>query len=573
MLNRKFLITVFCAVLCRTSTGQAQDDDISLHRRIDRLIADATENYGQFASQPVAEAEFLRRVCLDLTGRIPSAAQRRAFLSNRTDDKRTELIDRLLKSPEHARRLQHYFDVLLMQRRPKKYVEPAKWREYLFTSIRENKSWRQLSRELLSADGTEDSKRGPARFLLDRDLKTEETTRDLGRVFLGRDLQCAQCHDHPDIEEYAQRHYFGISAFLNRSYVFKDPKSKQASIGEKADGTVKFTSVFTSEEAETAPRILDLPAIEDPQPDREPYVAKPDSKTRGVPKYSRRLLLADAVTDPANQAFRLTIANRLWALVMGRGLVEPLDMFHSENPPSHPKLLDVLADDLAAHDYDMRHTIREIVLSQTYQRSSLLCDNLSDSATGEANSRLGSERGNESSRYFSGLLKPLSPEQLAWSMMQACGLVDITQAAMAVKLQKESPDLKPDSTEYEWRLEALVNKELQPHVDTFVTIFASANESSRFDATAKQALFVLNGPLIGQWLQPADGNLMSRLQSVEDQQQVANIVFPELLTRTPTKREVTALSELLKAGGNDRRSVLQQAVRSILCSAEFRFNH
>ena len=557
MLKTRLAIVVGCVAFLFQAEARTDEGSEPLHQRIDRLIADPTVDYQKHASELASDAEFLRRVYLDLTGRIPAADQAREFFKDTDSNKRLRTIDRLLKSPEHARHLQHHLDVMLMQRLPQKHVEVQQWREYLFASIRENKSWDMLTREILSADGFDAEHRAPARFLLDRELKAEETTRALGRVFLGRDLQCAQCHDHPNIDDYAQRHYFGLNAFLNRSYLFTDPKSKKKSIGEKADGTVKFTSVFTNVESETAPQMLDLPPFEDPDPDKEPYVSKPEKKSRGVPKYSRRLLLAKAVTDPANRDFRLNIANRLWALVMGRGLVEPLDMFHSENPPSHPKLLDLLANDLAEHGYDMRRTIREIVLSRTYQRSS----------------RLSHDEASESERYYAGLLKPLSPEQLAWSMMQATGIVKKTHRKMAVTLQTDRPALPAPSGDFAFKLEALINKEQTAHVDTFVTVFASANESSRFDATANQALFVLNGELIGEWLKPDKDNLTARLLECETPEQVAEELFLSLLTRRPTENEIAALANLLKEDKADRTAVLKQAVRSILCSAEFRLNH
>ena len=163
-------------------------------------------------------------------------------------------------------------------------------------------------------------------------------------MFLGVDLECAQCHDHPCIDDYLQRHYYGLSAFLKRSYLFTDPKTKQKVLGEKAEGDVKFTSVFTSEEGQTDPRVLNLPGIPDPEPAKELYIAKPSSQVRGVPTYSRRLQLAKAMVAADNADFRRNIVNRLWALMIGRGLVEPLDIRHSDNPPSHPEVLELLAD-------------------------------------------------------------------------------------------------------------------------------------------------------------------------------------------------------------------------------------
>lgn len=552
------LTAIFCcaAVWCAVTTC-AGEVHVPLHAQIDQQIEGAAADFESRTSEPSTDAEFLRRVYLDLTGRIPSVRVCREFFRDQDSEKRSRVIDRLLESPEHVRHLQHRLDVMLMQRRPKVHVDLADWQQYLFDSIRANKPWDVLVKEILSADGVDADKRAAARFLLDRELKPDETTRDLGRVLLGRDLECAQCHDHPTIDDYAQRHYFGLSAFLNRSYLFTDPTSKQKSIGEKAEGTVRFTSVFTSVEAETAPRMLDLPPFVDPDPGTNPYVVKPGKKSRGVPTYSRRLLLADAVTNSDNRAFRLNIANRLWAMVMGRGLVEPLDMFHSQNPATHPDLLNLLADDLAANDYDMRRFIRELVLSETYQRSSTGHDLQTQ----------------EPVSYSTGILKPLTPEQLAWSVMQGTGVVAQTRSSILSKLQVEEPDGVFDTRESEFRLEKLVNDQLSPRVAEFVAVFASTNESSRFDATANQALFVLNGPLIGTWLQPAEQNLMARAMNLNDPRLIAEELFLSLLTRLPTDAEITAITGFINGTADERKMVLKQAARSMLSSAEFRFNH
>lgn len=572
----------------------AEDEAIEpLHQTIDRLIEAKVPDYEQRASASVSDFEFVRRVYLDLTGRIPSRTQTAEFLDDGRQDKRRQLVDELLQRPEHVRHLQQHFDVLLMQRRPKKHIELAEWRKYLFASLRENKPWDKLVRELLSVDGTEPATRPAARFLLDRELQPAETTRDLGRVFLGRDLQCAQCHDHPLVNDYAQQHYFGLQAFLNRSYVFTDPKTKLASIGEKAEGDVKFTSVFTSVEAQTAPRMLDLPELADPEKVPEPYIAKPDKNTRGIPTYSRRLLLAGAITASENRAFTLNIANRLWALMMGRGLVEPLDMFHSDNPPTHPELLDQLADDLVQHNYDMRRLIRQIALTDTYRRSSLL---RSDAAV-------------EPDTYLTAALKPLTPEQMAYSMMQATGVVESTRAAVLKELESQpaetpaaesqtaesdaaaaetaegeaakpqaeepTPETKPARSPRDdaFQVESMVHQKLAPHLEAFVTVFGSTNEASRFDATATQALFVLNGELIGTWLKPKTSPLMQRLMALDDADEIANELFLSLLIRPPTPSEIAFVESMLNDASHDRSAALKQLARSLLSSAEFRLNH
>ncbi len=270
-----------------------------LHKQIDALVS-AHPDFREPAAAKTDDASFLRRVHLDLAGSIPSASQVREFLADTSPDKRAKLIEKLLASPQYARRMQYVFDVMLMERRASKHIRAEQWQEYLRESFLQNKSWIQLSQEILTADGADERTRPAARFLLDRELNVDSVTRDIGRIFLGRDLQCAQCHDHPAIDDYLQRHYFGLAAFIKRSYVFKDPKTKESSIGEKAEGEVEFTSVFTSEKEETSPRMLDAPPITDPPGGDELYKIKPAKNVRSVPIYSRRLQLAKSLTDQSN---------------------------------------------------------------------------------------------------------------------------------------------------------------------------------------------------------------------------------------------------------------------------------
>ena len=377
-----------------------------LYPRIDQLIEDATQDFAKSAAPICSDEEFLRRVTLDLTGSIPSAGQTRAFLTDETptQKKRAALVDRLLASPRHARRMQYVLDEMIMERRAGGNVPDAEWRKWLRKAIQENRRWDAIVSEILAADGSDEAKRPAAKFYLDRNFDVDQVTRDVGRIFLGVDLECAQCHDHPTIDGYLQRHYYGISAFLKRSYLFTDPKSKKKMLGEKAEGDVKFTSVFTSVEGMTNPRLLDLPQIPDPEGVEKAYLVKPESKKRGVPKYSRRLQLPKSMISDENADFRRNIVNRLWAVMMGRGLVEPLDVRHADNPPTHPKVLDLVADEFRTQNYNVRWLLRELALTQTYQRR-----------------RSTSASSKEDASYAAAHLKPLSPEQLAWSIMDVTG--------------------------------------------------------------------------------------------------------------------------------------------------------
>ena len=544
---------LIAALLVQSAAAQ---DLPPLHQRTDQLVRAAQGEMADRLAAPASDTEFVRRLYLDLTGRIPTHPAVQEFLDNPADSRREQLVDQLLSTPQHALRLQHTFDVMLMQRLPKKHVEPTAWQDYLFSSFLQNKSWKQLASELLSADGAEQATRGQARFLLDRNLNVDETVRDIGRFFLGRDLQCAQCHDHPSIGDYPQQHYYGLSAFIKRSYLFTDPDSKLASIGEKAEGDVKFTSVFTNEENSTVPKLLNLPAIEDPKPAEDPYVTKPENKARGVPRYSRRQQLAPAMIADDNAAFRLNIANRLWALVMGRGLVEPLDMMHADNPPSHPELLDLLANDLRDHDYDIRYLVRQLVLSKTYQLSSEVAADASDPAA---------------QLYLNSALKPLTPEQLAWSTMQAVGLIELTRQAELAKLKMDNEDFDPAQADQALQLERAVHKALESHVATFIAVFASAN--SAFGPTAKQALFLENNDLLSSWLEPANGNLLDQLNGTASNDDAISTLYLVVLSRPARDEERQAMAQFLDTFAADRLTGLAQATRAILCSAEFRFNH
>jgi hypothetical protein len=338
-----------------------------LHVRIDELVA-----AGQVGpvSPTAGDAEFQRRVYLDLTGEIPSPADVRGFLDDSSPGKRSALVERLLASPSYARHMTHVFSTMFMERRPDKVIPAADWQQYLHKSLAGNKPYNQLAREILSADGADPALRPAAKFYLDRDGEPNALARDVGRIFFGRDLQCAQCHDHPNIDSYYQADYHGLLAFLSRGVLFTD-KEKKVFFAEKADGGAAFQSVFDRDaKGETRPRLFGGQQLAEPVfAAGEEYSVKPADGVRPVPKYSRRARLAEEATSGANRAFNENIANRLWAHMLGRGLVEPVDLHHVDNPPSHPELLALLADELVAMKFDAKAFLREIALSQAYARA------------------------------------------------------------------------------------------------------------------------------------------------------------------------------------------------------------
>lgn len=363
-------VACWLAVSAGAAPKSAPPAPAPLHERIDALIE---SEFAGPLTPPASDADLLRRAYLDLTGMIPTADEARAFFADSATDKRARLVDGLLATPQHARHLATFFDLTLMERRPQKHVDVGAWQQFLFQACLTNKPWHHLAREILAADGADEATRVAARFNLDREADPNLLTRDTGRIFFGMNLACAQCHDHPNVPDYLQRDYHGLFAFFNRTYLFTRDRDKKAFVAEKAEGDVTFASVFTKESGATRPRLPGGAQLTEPSfPRFTEYAVPPDAKDknlRPVPKFNRRAELAKAATESNNRAFNRNIANRLWALLMGRPLVAPVDELHSQNPAAYPALLDLLATDFAAGGYDTRAFLRELALTRAYGRS------------------------------------------------------------------------------------------------------------------------------------------------------------------------------------------------------------
>jgi hypothetical protein len=371
----------FIALLCAGSgsaTGRAADP-VPLHARVDALL-ERGQPGGQAAL--AGDAEFLRRTWLALHGTIPSAAQARAFLADQAPAKRARLVDALLADRQFARWMAVRLDVMLMERRGETHTKAAPWRDWLEESIAANRPWNELVRDILANDGSDEKTRHAARWLLEREADQNALTKDAGRLLLGQDIGCAQCHDHPRVDDYTQRDYAGLQAFFNRTYLFRPDNKKPGLVAEQASGDLSYLSVFTKASGTTRPRLPGEAELAEPVSGE--WVVAPDAKdktVRPIPKHSRRALLAETIGTGNHPQFRRNIANRLWAVMFGRGLVEPLDMDHSANPASHPELMNLLAAEIAAMKFDLKAFIRELALTRAFQRSLDLPATAGDAAT------------------------------------------------------------------------------------------------------------------------------------------------------------------------------------------------
>jgi hypothetical protein len=409
------------------------------------------------------------------------------------------------------------------------------WQKFLQTCFEQNKPWNEMAAAMLDPPHEDESLRGAGFFYTKRlehygqnPIDYPGLTRDVGRLLLGVDLQCAQCHNHLFIDDYKQQEFQGLFAIYKNLTIRTDVK--YPAVAEKAtEQKLEFISVFDPTKQETGPRIPFVKEVA--------WVEQPPDPKSKAPLLSALPPLAKELPKADNLYFTRNIANRLWFVMMGRGLVEPLDLFHTGNPSTHPELLDTLAQEFAAHNFDIKWLLREIALSEAYQRSSTAAD--------------GQELPTRES-YLVGNEKRLSAEQLLWSTLVATGNVErLTKEDEAAK--KELEDLK---TRF---VKAFANEPREPEVD--------------FNATVAGALFLMNDEKLLDLLKPQAGNLTERLLAMSDQQAMTDELFLSILTRMPADEERAAVTEYLGAHTESREKALAHIVWSMLSSMEFGVNH
>jgi Protein of unknown function (DUF1549)/Protein of unknown function (DUF1553) len=521
-----------------------------LPAKIDRLIAAKLGNVS--VAKRSSDAEFARRIHLDLIGRIPTRTEIRQFLADASPDKRNELIDRLLESPEYPRHMREQFHVLLMERRG----DDPEWAKFLRTSFETNASWSAMVQAMLHAPIEEETQRGAAYFLTARltkegamaEVDVPGLTRDVGRLFAGVDWQCCQCHDHLTIDHYKQKDFQGLNLFFTNITPRTDLKFP--AIGEKLlTQKQDFMSVFDQIAMQTGPVVpgrseLEIPAFAKGEEYQEP----PDRKTRspGIPKFSPLAKLAEELPAPDNELFRRHSANLTWFVMMGHGLVHPLDLQHPDNPPSHPELLELLAKEWAANKFDFKWMWRNLARTEAYQRSSTL-------PAGEPALPL---------ELFAVMReKHLTAESLFWSVLTATGELERFQSQE--KYQAKTAE----------QIVAEV-KELKTLEDLFIKTFANPPQEPEYEfaPTVKAALFVLNDKRVLGLFERQDGNLIDRLAKLSDDQ-VAQELFLSILSREPTPDDSETVTAYLKVNSDRRDIALGHLAWALVSSTEFCVNH
>jgi hypothetical protein len=491
------------------------------------------------------DAEFLRRVYLDLVGTIPTIEEAMSFLDDPGSTKRALLIDRLLEDPQFAKHQAEVWDMILFGRRPPGFGTDKRvaFQAWMREQFGKNTPYDQWVRAILRAEGNTVEHGAPMYFVQYKD-NPEDAAEAITQTFLGIQLQCARCHDHP-FEPWSQLDFYGTAAFFARLRVVdvgKQDKLTKFMIGERNTGEVLFTGPASEQEVgkkgePVLPKFLNGGELSEPalpagfKEDRN----FPNGKVPTAPHFSRKEQWADWVTGGDNPYFARAIANRLWAQFMGRGIVDPVDNMSESNEASHPELLAELTAAIVEHQFDLQWTIRELLNSRTYQ--------LTSKGEVEAAKPLWFEQGST---------RPLSAEEL----------LDSWKVAVNWSAVEEATSKNPTEDRY------------APLGSGYLLEFLGQpnNGVGDFQGGLQEHLFFNNGG-IAKLMTSANGSLHhSLMQSAAPWEERVDRLYLATLSRRPTDAERAQFVQYLSSDAQpDRR--LQEAIWVLMTCSEFRFNH
>lgn len=507
----RFLPLLLLAASATAADPQALADRIDARLNAKLKAAKATP------APAASDDEFHRRAHLDLCGRIPSAREVHDFLADPSSDKRSKLIDDLLDTPRHA---SHFAAVWRAALAPETTAVPearlfqAGFEGWLRGHFRKNTHYDALVRELIAvpispdADNPTPALRDPAApnplaFVAVKEAKPENLAATTARVFLGRQIECAQCHNHP-FDTWTQKQFWQTAAFF--AGVQRSGDEMFSPLNEAIDVRTVKPSELKAKEVSAA--FLD------------------GGKPAGVA--DARTELARWVTAKENPYFAQATVNRVWGMLFGRGVVDPVDDFHSANPPSHPELLDELAKAFADADFDLRFLVRAICRSQAYRRTSARTDSTQDDP-----------------RLFARMAtKGLTGEQLYDSLLRATG-------------QKDGGGRRSARSE-------------------FLSRFAASGKPADPETSIPQALALMNGKFVADattagrsptLIAAAETPTLTTAERVE-------VLYVAALGRLPTDKEQARIAKHLgDATGDKLAEKLSDVFWALLNSVEFRLNH
>jgi hypothetical protein len=519
----RFLAGVFAVTFCGAALAgdgarkgtPAKLDAPALARVIDQAILERLSQEQATPAPAADDAEFLRRAYLDIAGVIPPADKAVSFLESKQADKCARLVDELLASPNYGRHMADLWQEQLLAQQdiltrglP---LDPlAKW---LAEGFNTNKPWDRLVADLLTSTGTQEENGAVTFFLAHR--SPDRVTDTVCRLFLGIQLQCAQCHNHP-YTGWKRAEYWGMAAFFAK---LDDGAPKKISKSSEPPHVFEASTVqkkrLPDSALDAAPKFL------------EGEAPKLNAKDPYRPALARWLTSAD------NPYFAKAMVNRVWAQFFGRGLVNPVDNLAPDNPPSHPELFEALAEQFVRSGFDVKYLVRAICTTEAFQRSSTPASPPSAADV----------------PYTSMAIKPMTPEQLYDSL--------------ALVLGESTDPIKGQGKKY---------KGPRPSARTaFVDFFRPGEgaDPKDYPAGIPQVLRLMNA----NWA--AKGPAFVRRATKADRAPAGNIeaIFLATLSRRPTAAEVGRLEGYLRDNKSDPTKAYGDVVWAVLNSAEFALNH
>jgi hypothetical protein len=528
MMRRTVLVLSFALLILGNATRSVADGvptrsvgtrELDLAQHIDEAIDTCLRAEKVVPSPRCDDAEFVRRVYLDITGHIPSADKATAFLDSRAPNKRAELIDELLAGNEYGKHQADVWQSLLLPRTSEnRFIPFDQMTKWLEKSFNDNQPWDQMVRDILTAQGDMD-KNGAVTYFL-ANLTPDKLTDNATRVFLGVQLQCAQCHDHP-FTKWKQDEYWGMAAFFTKVRINGNPRQAAQQAG----------TLGISENGKG--RLIRLPISAKRVPPKFLQGEQPNLSSGDA----YRPVLAKWMTNSQNRYFSRAMVNRLWAQFFGRGLVNPIDDMHDGNQPSHPQLLADLSAQFAASDFDVKQLIRALCNSAAYQRTSKPIAGNRD-AIPELFSRMA--------------VKVLTPEQLYDSLVQVLGAPRQANfprrpaVAAAARFRNVTPRM------------------------LFVAFFKGDDnaEPTEFQAGIPQVLRLMNSPFVNN-----ASMLAPILKSGKTPEQIVEHLYLATLSRRPSARELQRTLALVRKHADEPRQAYGDILWVLLNTSEFTLNH
>lgn len=490
---------------------------------IDELVLEKLKEVRIAPSDRAEDAEFMRRAYIDTIGVLPTAEEAKTFLDDKAPDKREKLVDRLLTRPEFVDYWTLKFSDLLRNNQQTKQDKGLQvYYRWIRDSVRDNKPWDQMARELMTASGS-GFQVGAANWYNIGDLGGDYplfVASATSQVFLGVRIDCARCHNHP-FESWSQMDYYGLAAFFARTKVKNGPGEQERIFYAASDGDV------------THPR-------------RTTVVIQPKFLGGDVatfsPEEDRREKLAVWITSPANPWFKRSIANRLWNNFMGRGLVNPVDDYRQTNPAANEKLLDAMAEKMVAYKFNMRSLMRDILNSRAYQTTSA------------------PKKSNVDDHIYASHAHPR--KLMAEVLLDAVDFATGNNAYYGQGAQ---------------RAVAIIDN--RRDVDNgFLTLFGRAKreqacECERSEETnVTMVLNLLNGETVNRRIS-SDGGRVARLVNAKKSiPEITEEFYLAALSRRPNDKEQAAAKKLISAAPSLREGA-EDLMWSLLNTKEFMFNH